>query len=115
MVTFKNKPLSNIKSMEIMFEGMVATGKNAFYTSGEIPNDCTEGSGDSADSKEFVDPQCEPSANSVDPMEVEGPASSRARPAVNKGKGLASGVQLFGRICKKPRKKLQPCKRCLTL
>ena len=38
-------------------------------------------------------------------MEVEGPASSRARPAVNKGKGLASGVQLFRGICKKPRKK----------
>ena len=61
--------------MEIMFEGMVATGKNAFCTSGEIPNDCTEGSGDSADSKEFVDPQCQPSVN-VDPMEVEGPSSS---------------------------------------
>ena len=91
--------------MEIMFEGMVATRKNAFCMSGEIPNDCTEGSGDSTDSKEFVDPQCEPSANSVDPMEVEGPASSRARPAVNKRKGLASGVQLFRGICKKPRKK----------
>ena len=91
--------------MEIMFEGMVATGKNAFYTSGEIPNDCTEGSGDSANSKEFVDPQCEPSANLVDPMEVEGPASSRARLTVNKGKGLASSVQLFRGICKKPRKK----------
>ncbi|XP_050241881.1 L10-interacting MYB domain-containing protein-like [Quercus robur] len=103
--TYKNKPLPNIKSMEIMFEGTIATGKHAFCTSGEIPNDCTEGFGDSADSKEFVDPQCEPSANSVDPMEVEGPASSRARPAVNKGKGLASGFQLFRGICKKPRKK----------
>ena len=38
-------------------------------------------------------------------MEVEGPASSRARLAVDKGKGLASGVQLFRGICKKPRKK----------
>nr|POF14409.1 hypothetical protein CFP56_66319 [Quercus suber] len=73
--------------------------------SGEIPIELSKGSGDSIDSKEFVDPQCEPSANSVDPMEVEGPASSRARPAVNKGKGLASGVQLFRGICKKPRKK----------
>ncbi|KAL0012278.1 hypothetical protein SO802_007386 [Lithocarpus litseifolius] len=38
-------------------------------------------------------------------MEVEGPASSRARPAVNKGKGLASDVPLFRGIRKKPRKK----------
>ena len=94
--------------MEIMFEGMVVTGKNAFYTSGEIPKECTEGSGDSTDSKEFVDPQCEPSANSVDPMEVDGPASSRARPAMNKGKGLASDVHLFRGICKNPRKKCSP-------
>ena len=39
-----------------MFEGTVATGKNVFCTSGEIPKESTEGSGDSADSKEFVDP-----------------------------------------------------------
>ena len=101
--------------MEIMFEGTVVMGKNAFCTSGEILKECTEGFGDSTDSKEFVDPQCEPSANSVNPMKVEGPASSRARLAVNKGKGLASGVHLFRGICKKPRKNVHPCKRCLTL
>ena len=77
--------------MKIMFEGTVATGKNAFCTSGEIPKECIEGSKDSANSKEFVDPQCQPFAN-VDTMEVEGPSSSRVRPTVNKGKGLASGV-----------------------
>nr|POE50792.1 hypothetical protein CFP56_16306 [Quercus suber] len=89
-----------------MFEGTVATEKkNAFCTSGEIPTECTEGSGDSTNSKEFVNPQYEPSTNSIDPMEVEGPTSSRARPTVNRGKGLASGVQLFKGICKKPRKK----------
>ncbi|XP_023878070.1 uncharacterized protein LOC111990519 [Quercus suber] len=104
-LTFKNKPLPNIKSMEIMYEGSVAMGKNAFCSSGEIPIELSEGSGDSTDSKEFVVPQCEPFANLVDPMDVEGPASSRARPAMNKGKGLASGVQLFRGICKKPRKK----------
>ena len=104
-LTFKNKPLPNVHSMEIMFEGPVATGKHAFCTSGEIPKECSEGSGDSADGEGFLDPQCEPSENSVDPMEVEGPASSRARPAVDKGKGLASDVQLFRGICKKPRKK----------
>ena len=87
-----------------MFEGTIATGKNAFCTSGEIPKECTEGSGDSIDSKEFVDPQCQPSMN-VDPMEVEGPSLSRVGPTVNKGKGLASGVRLFRGICKKPRKK----------
>ena len=38
-------------------------------------------------------------------MEVEGLVSSRARQTMDKGKGLASGVQLFRRICKKPRKK----------
>ncbi|XP_050289700.1 uncharacterized protein LOC126727833 [Quercus robur] len=84
-LTFKNKPLPNVQSMEIIFEGMVATGKNAFCTSGEIPKECTKGFGDSADSKEFVDPQCEPSVN-VDPMEVEGPSSSWARSTMNKGK-----------------------------
>ena len=98
--------------MEIMFEGMVVTGKNAFYTSGEIPKECTEGSGDSTDSKEFVDPQCEPSANSVDPMEVEGPTLSRARPAMNKGKGLASGVQLFREFARNQERSVQPFKRC---
>ena len=83
---------------------MVATGKNAFCTSGEIPKECTEGFGDSADSKEFVDPQCQPSTN-VDLMEVEDPSSSRAKLVVNKRKGLVSGVHLFKGICKKPRKK----------
>ena len=38
-------------------------------------------------------------------MEVEGPSLSRARPAVNKGKSLASGVHFFRGIHKKPRKK----------
>ena len=38
-------------------------------------------------------------------MEVEGPASSKERPTMDKGNGLARGVQLFRRICKKPRKK----------
>ena len=78
-------------------------GKSAFCMSGQIPKESTEGSGDSANSKEFVDPQCQPSVN-VDPMDVEGPSSSRARPTVNKEKGLASGVHLFKPICKKPRK-----------
>ena len=59
--------------MDIMFGGTVATGKNAFCTSGEIPKESIEGSGDFADSKEFVDPQCQPYVN-VDPMEFEGPS-----------------------------------------
>ena len=71
---------------------------------GEIPKECTEGSGDSTDSKEFVDPQCQPSAN-IDLMEVEGSSLLKAGPAVNKGKGLASDVHIFRRICNKPRKK----------
>ena len=75
--------------MEVIFEGTIVMGKNAFCTSGEIPKECTEGSRDSTDSKEFVDPQCQPSTN-VDPMEVEGLSSSRARPVVNKGKSLSS-------------------------
>ena len=41
----------------------------------------------------------------VDAMEVEGPSLSRARPAVTKGKGLATYVYLFKPICKKSRKK----------
>ena len=38
-------------------------------------------------------------------MEVEGPSSSRAGSAMNKGKGLATSVHLFKPICKKPKKK----------
>ena len=102
--TFKNKCLPNVDSTKIMFEGTVTTGKNAFCTSGEIPEECTEGFEDSIDSKEFVDLQCQPSTN-VDPMEVEGPSLSKVGPTVNKGKGLASSVHIFRQICKKPRKK----------
>ena len=42
--------------MNIMFGGTVATGKNAFCTSGQIPKATTEGFGDFVDSIEFVDP-----------------------------------------------------------
>ena len=52
--------MSNVDSMEIMFEGTVATGKNAFYMSGEIPKENTEGSMDSSNRKEFVDPNVNP-------------------------------------------------------
>ena len=90
-----------------MFGGTVATGKNAFCTSGPIPTETTKGSGDSADSIEFVDPQCKPIVN-IDAMEVEGPSSSRARPTMNKGKGLATNVHIFKPICKKPKKKKKP-------
>ena len=83
-----------------MYGGTVATGKNAFYTSGQIPKETTEGSGDSADSTEFVDPQCEPFVN-VDAMEVEGPSSSRAGPTMSEGKGLATSVHIFKPITKR--------------
>ena len=87
-----------------MYGGMVAIGKNAFCTSGQIPKETTEGSGDSTYSTKFVDPQCEPFVN-VDTMEVEGPSSSRAEPVVSKGKGLTTSVHLFKPMCKKSRKK----------
>ena len=83
-----------------MYGGTVATGKNAFCTSGQIPKETTEGSGDSADSTEFVDPQCEPFVN-VDAMEVEGPSSSRVGPRVSKEKGLATSVHIFKPITKR--------------
>ena len=83
-----------------MFGGTVASGKNAFCTSGQIPKETTEGSRDSVDSTEFVDPQCEPFVN-VDTMEVEGPSLLRAEPAVSKGKGLATSVHLFKPMYKK--------------
>ena len=38
-----------------MFECTVAMGKNAFYMSGEIPKENTEGSRESSNRKEFVD------------------------------------------------------------
>ena len=83
-----------------MYGGTVATRKNAFCTSSQLPKETTEGSGDSADSTEFVDPQCEPFVN-VDAMEVEGPSSSRVGPIVSKGKGLATNVHLFKPMHKK--------------
>ena len=87
-----------------MFGGTVATRKKSFCTSGPIPTETTEGSGDSDDSVEFVDPQCELAMN-VDAMEVEGPSSSRAGSAVNKGKGLTTTVHIFKPICKNQKKK----------
>ena len=87
-----------------MYGGTVATGKNAFCTSGQLPKETTEGSGDSADSIEFIDPQCEPFVN-VDTMEVEGPSLSRAEPAVSKGKAAATSVHLFKPMYKKSKKK----------
>ena len=83
-----------------MFGGTVATGKNVFCTSGQILKETTEGSRDFVDSTKFVDPQCESFVN-VYAMEVEGPSSSRARPAVTKGKGLATSVHLFKPMYKK--------------
>nr|POF19719.1 l10-interacting myb domain-containing protein [Quercus suber] len=68
--TFKMYGLPNRDLLNIMFGGTVATGRNAFCTNGPIPTETNEGSGDSADSVEFVDPQCEPVVN-VDAMEVE--------------------------------------------
>ena len=96
--------LSNCELLNIMFGGTIATGKNAFYTSGQIPKETTRGSKDSTGSTDFVDPQCKPFVN-VDAMEVEGPSSSKAGPTVTKGKGLATSVHLFKPICKKSRKK----------
>ncbi|XP_050285196.1 uncharacterized protein LOC126724838 [Quercus robur] len=97
--TIRKKCLPNIASMEIMFEGMVATGKNVWTPSGQIPKESTEEFGDSTNSKEFVDPQYQPPVD-VDPMDVEGPSLSRTGLAMNKGKGLASGVHLFKGIHK---------------
>ncbi|KAL0008215.1 hypothetical protein SO802_009717 [Lithocarpus litseifolius] len=74
--TFNSKAMPNRDSMDIRFRGTIAMGKNAFYTSGQIPKESTEG-----------------------------PSLSKAELAVNKGKGLASSVHLFKPICKKPRKK----------
>ncbi|XP_075637667.1 uncharacterized protein LOC142609832 [Castanea sativa] len=102
--TFKNKRLPNREAMNIMFGGTVATGKNAFCTSAQMPKETTEGSGDSADSTQFVDPQCEPFLN-VDAMEVQGPSSLRVGPTMTKGKGLATNVHLFKPIFKKSKKK----------
>ena len=48
--------MPNVDSMEIMFEGIVATGKNAFYMSAKIPKENIEGSRESSNRKEFVDP-----------------------------------------------------------
>ena len=112
--TFRMLGLPNRELLDIMFGGTVATGKKSFCTSGPIPMETTKGSGDSDNSEEFVDPQCEPAVN-VDAMEVEGPSSSKAGSAVNKGKGLATIIHIFKPICKKQKKKsVQLRKRCPT-
>ncbi|KAM4122241.1 hypothetical protein ACJW30_01G068300 [Castanea mollissima] len=100
----EKKGMPNLDSMDIMYGGTVGTGKNAFCMSGQMPKESTEGYGDSVDSEEFVDSQCQPSVN-VDPMEVEDPSLSRAGPAIDKGKGKLSGVYLVRGNFKKPRKK----------
>ena len=112
--TFRMLGLLNRELLDIMFGGTVATGNKSFCTSGPIPTETTEGFRDSDDSIEFVDSQCEPVVN-VDAMEVEGPSSSRARSAVNKGKGLATTVHIFKPICKKPKKKAFSCARDVGL
>ena len=112
--TFRTLGLPNRELLDIMFGGTVATGNKSFCTSGPIPTETTEGSGDSDDSVEFLDPQCEPGVN-VDAMEVEGPSSSRAGLAVNKGKGLATTVHIFKPICKKQKKKAFSCARDVGL
>ena len=68
--------------------------------SGQIPKESSKRSRDSTDSKELIDPQCQPSVD-FDPMEVEGPSLSRTEPEMNKGKGLARGVHLFRGIHEK--------------
>ena len=112
--TFRMLGLPNRELLDIMFGGTVATGKKSFYTSGPIPMETTKGSGDSDNSEEFVDPQCEPAVN-VDAMEVEGPSSSKAGSAVNKGKGLATIIHIFKPICKKQKKKAFNCARDVQL
>nr|POE84039.1 hypothetical protein CFP56_39431 [Quercus suber] len=86
--------------MEVLFEGTIASGKHAWNPSGQIPKESTKGSGDSSDSKKFVNLQCQFPVD-VDPMDVECPLLSRVRPEMNKGKGLARNVQLFKGIHKK--------------
>ena len=70
----------------------------------QIPKESSKRSRDSTDSKELIDPQCQPSVD-FDPMEVEGPSLSRTESAMNKGKGLARGVHLFKGIHEKRGKK----------
>ncbi|XP_023899134.1 uncharacterized protein LOC112010987 [Quercus suber] len=53
--TFRKKGMPNLGSMDIMFGSTVAIGKNAFCMSGQMPKETTKGSGDSTDSKEFVE------------------------------------------------------------
>ena len=72
--------------------------------SGQIPKESSKRSRDSTDSKELIDPQCQPSVD-FDPMEVEGPSLSRTESAMNKGKGLARGVHLSKGIHEKHGKK----------
>ena len=101
---FRIKGLPNARAMEIMFESTVATRKHAWTPKSQISKESTEGFGDSFDSKEFVDPQCQ-SPIVIDPMDVECPLVSRASPEINKEKGLARNVQLFKGIHKRHGKK----------
>ncbi|XP_075650137.1 uncharacterized protein LOC142620697 [Castanea sativa] len=100
----EKKRMPNLDSIDIMYGGTIAKGKHAFCTSGPMPKESTEGSEDSVDSEEFVDPQCQSSVN-VDPMEVEDPSLSRAGMAIDKGKSKLSSVHIARGICKKPKKK----------
>ena len=78
--------------------------------SGQIPKESSKRFRDSTDSKELIDPQCQPSVD-FDPIltqcqpPIEGPSLSRTESAMNKGKGLARGVHLFKGIHEKRGKK----------
>ena len=106
---FHTKGLPNARTMKIMFEGTVATGKNAWILNSQIPKDNIESSRKFFDNEEFVDSQCE-SPMDIDKMDVECPLLSRAGLESNKGKGLARNVRLCKGIQKKRGKKCSAVK-----
>ncbi|XP_030922850.1 uncharacterized protein LOC115949702 [Quercus lobata] len=58
--TFKNKGLLNCDFPNIMFGGTVASGKNAFCTSGQTPKETTEGSGTPLIARTLLTPNVNP-------------------------------------------------------
>ena len=88
-----------------MFEGTVATGKNAWILNSQIPKDNTESSRKFFDNEEFVD-----SSTEFDKMDVKCPLLSRAGLESNKGKGLARNVRLCKGIQKNRGKKCSAVK-----
>ena len=98
-----------------MFEGTVATGKNAFCTSGEIPKECNEGSGDSADGEGFPDLNVNPLQSQLTQWRLKAQHHPEQDQQWIRGKAWQAVSNFSGEFAKNQERSVQPFKRYPTL